>query len=73
MRSEEELFIAHHRGGYRDPESQAFIESWFSKLMVCRGGEPAGTLTEAPSAPASGAETQIRVLKSYSDRVDALS
>jgi putative transposase len=24
--------IAHRRGGYRDPESQAFIESWFSKL-----------------------------------------
>ena len=23
---------AHRRGGYRDPESQAFIESWFSKL-----------------------------------------
>jgi putative transposase len=27
-----ELAIAHRRGGYRDPESQAFIESWFSKL-----------------------------------------
>jgi putative transposase len=24
--------VAHRRGGYRDPESQAFIESWFSKL-----------------------------------------
>jgi putative transposase len=24
--------IRHRRGGYRDPESQAFIESWFSKL-----------------------------------------
>ena len=24
--------MAHRRGGYRDPESQAFIESWFSKL-----------------------------------------
>jgi putative transposase len=24
--------IAHRRGGYRDPESQAFIESWFGKL-----------------------------------------
>jgi len=21
--------VAHRRGGYRDPESQAFIESWF--------------------------------------------
>jgi len=26
------LEIAHRRGGYRDPESQAFIESWFGKL-----------------------------------------
>ena len=24
--------ITHRRGGYRDPESQAFIESWFGKL-----------------------------------------
>jgi putative transposase len=27
-----ELGITHRRGGYRDPEGQAFIESWFSKL-----------------------------------------
>lgn len=27
-----ELGITHRRGGCRDPESQAFIESWFSKL-----------------------------------------
>jgi len=27
-----ELGVAHRRGGYRDPESQAFIESWFGKL-----------------------------------------
>jgi len=27
-----ELEIRHRRGGYRDPESQAFIESWFGKL-----------------------------------------
>jgi len=26
------LGIRHRRGGYRDPESQAFIESWFGKL-----------------------------------------
>jgi putative transposase len=26
------LGVAHRRGGYRDPESQAFIESWFAKL-----------------------------------------
>src|SRR5215213_3766389 len=24
--------LAHRRGGYRDPESQAFIESWFGKI-----------------------------------------
>jgi putative transposase len=29
------LGIAHRRGGYRDPESQAFIESWFGKLKEC--------------------------------------
>lgn len=28
------LGIAHRRGGYRDPESQAFIESWFAKLKA---------------------------------------
>jgi putative transposase len=27
-----ELAIRHRRGGYRDPESHAFIESWFGKL-----------------------------------------
>ncbi len=27
-----ELGIRHRRGGYRDPESQVFIESWFGKL-----------------------------------------
>ena len=27
-----ELGMRHRRGGYRDPESQAFIESWFGKL-----------------------------------------
>jgi putative transposase len=26
------LGIKHRRGGYRDPESQAFVESWFGKL-----------------------------------------
>jgi putative transposase len=31
-----ELGITHRRGGYRDPESQAFIESWFSKLKQRR-------------------------------------
>jgi Integrase core domain len=25
--------VTHRRGGYRDPESQAFIESWFGKLQ----------------------------------------
>jgi putative transposase len=27
-----ELGVTHRRGGYRDPESQALIESWFGKL-----------------------------------------
>ncbi len=32
LQGEAELGIKHRRGGYRDPESQAFIESWFGKL-----------------------------------------
>jgi hypothetical protein len=27
-----EFGLTHRRGGCRDPESQAFIESWFGKL-----------------------------------------
>jgi putative transposase len=27
------LAITHRRGGYGDPESQAFIESWLGKLQ----------------------------------------
>jgi putative transposase len=43
-----ELGIAHRRGGYRDPESQAFIESWFSKLKLrCVWREEFETLDEA--------------------------
>ncbi len=29
-----EHHVIHRRGGYRDPESQAFTESWFSKLKL---------------------------------------
>jgi putative transposase len=40
--------IVHRRGGYRDPESQAFIESWFSKLKQrCIWREEFETLDEA--------------------------
>ena len=40
--------IAHRRGGYRDPESQAFIESWFSKLKLrCVWREEFETLEQA--------------------------
>jgi putative transposase len=40
--------IAHRRGGYRDPESEAFIESWFSKLKQhCVWREEFETLDEA--------------------------
>jgi putative transposase len=30
------LVVAHRRGGHRDPESQAFIESWFRYLKERR-------------------------------------
>ena len=42
--------IQHRRGGYRDPESQAFIESWFSKLKLrCVWREEFETLAQARS------------------------
>jgi putative transposase len=42
------LGVTHRRGGYRDPESQAFIESWFSKLKQrCIWREEFETLDEA--------------------------
>jgi len=43
--------VTHRRGGYRDPESQAFIESWFSKLKErCIGREEFETLDDAREA-----------------------
>jgi len=45
------LGIAHRRGGYRDPESQAFIESWFGKLKErCVWREQFETLEQARQA-----------------------
>jgi putative transposase len=45
------LGIAHRRGGYRDPESQAFIESWFGKLKQrCIWREEFETLEQARHA-----------------------
>jgi putative transposase len=48
------LGIAHRRGGYRDPESQAFIESWFGKLKErCIWRNEFETLDEAREAIAT--------------------
>src|SRR5215203_7103809 len=45
------LGIAHRHGGYRDPESQAFIESWFGKLKErCVWREEFETLEQARQA-----------------------
>jgi putative transposase len=45
------LGIAHRRGGYRDPESQAFIESWFGKLKErCIWREEFETIDDAREA-----------------------
>lgn len=42
------LGVTHRRGGYRDPESQAFIESWFGKLKQrCVWREEFETLDQA--------------------------
>jgi len=46
-----DLGIAHRRGGYRDPESQAFIESWFGRLKQrCVWREEFETLDQARQA-----------------------
>lgn len=43
-----EYGVTHRRGGYRDPESQAFIESWFGKLKRrCVWREEFETIDEA--------------------------
>lgn len=52
------LEIAHRRGGYRDPESQAFIESWFSKLKQrCVWREEFETLDHARAVIGTYIET----------------
>ena len=57
------LGVRHRRGGYRDPESQAFIESWFAKLKErcvwrhfrdprpCKGGDRRPQRPLPPPAP----------------------
>ena len=46
--------VAHRRGGYRDPESQAFIESWFGKLKQrCIWREEFETIDQARDAIAA--------------------
>ena len=55
-----ELGIRHRRGGYRDPESQAFIESWFGKLkerQVWLNEYETSTTRDAASATTSTATT----------------
>ena len=48
------LGIAHRRGGYRDPESQAFIESWFRYLKErCIWRSEFETLDQARAAIAA--------------------
>ena len=45
------LGVTHRRGGYRDPESQAFIESWFAKLKQrCVWREEFETIDQARHA-----------------------
>ncbi len=46
--------VTHRRGGYRDPESQAFIESWFGKLKQrCVWREEFETIDQARQAIAA--------------------
>jgi len=56
------LGLTHRRGGYRDPESQAFIESWFSKLKErCIWREELETFDQAQEVIAA-------YITSYHDR-----
>jgi putative transposase len=66
------LGIAHRRGGYRDPESQAFIESWSassrnaasgaksSRPSTTRGRRSAPTSTTTTTGPTAGWTTARR-------------
>lgn len=50
--------ITHRRGGYRDPESQAFIESWFGQFKKrCAWRTEWETIEDARTAIAAYVET----------------
>ena len=52
------LGLRHRRGGYRDPESQAFIESWFAKLKErCVWRQEFETIDQAREVIAAYVET----------------
>lgn len=82
-----ELGIRHRRGGYRDPESQASIESWFGKLKQrCVWREEFETLEQARNVidtfidtyhhrPHSGLNyrTPREVAKTWQDHQDQLT
>jgi putative transposase len=60
FRARRPSWIVHRRGGYRDPESQAFIESWFSKPSCAGSGARSSRPSTRPaprSSPTSTATT----------------
>ena len=62
-----ELGVTHRRGGYRDPESQALIESWFGKLkqrLVWRSEFERSTTPAPRSPPTPTATTSARTAAS---------
>jgi transposase InsO family protein len=63
-----ELGIKHRRGGYRDPESQAFIESWFGKLKEREVWLNEYETLDAASAATSTATTTARTAGSTTGR-----
>jgi putative transposase len=81
------LGVTHRRGGYRDPESQAFIESWFGKLKLrCVWREEFETLEQARAVigafidtyhdrPHSGLnyKTPAEVAQTWQDHEDQLT
>jgi putative transposase len=54
-----ELGIRHRRGGYRDPDGQAFIKSWFGKLKQRELWLNEYETLEPGSAPTSTATTAV--------------
>ena len=55
------LGVRHRRGGYRDPESQAFIESWLGKLKEREVCGPSTRRSKRPGRPSPPTSPTITI------------